>query len=218
MSVGGEITGRCVFVVDDEPVANAFAAGVARSVGLEARQFESAESFLSTITPADRGCVILDLQLEGMHGLELQAALRQAGVWLPVIVVSGRGNVSSAVAAMKLNAFDFFEKPVDAGALGAAIQRAVDQDTRHAAERSEEESAKNRYKTLSPRERQVMAAVVEGLANKQIAARLELSEKTIEVHRGNVMRKMRVDSVAALVRAAMACERQRRLDLLNGTV
>ena len=125
---------------------------------------------------------------------------------LPVIIVSGQAGVSSAVTAMKQQAFDFFEKPVDPQQLVSALRRAIDHDQQQSIKQAEAETVRARYDTLSPRERQVMAFVCEGLANKQMAARLSLSEKTIEVHRGNVMRKMQVDSVAALVRAALLCD------------
>ena len=192
-----------VFVVDDDAVARAYAAGVASSLGLDVQRFESAESFLLGLTPETRGCVILDLQMGGMTGLELQAEMQRRGIDLPVIIVSGQAEVASAVTAMKLNAFDFFEKPVQPQLLQAAVRRAVEQDAARHAKRIETAEAEERYNTLSPRERQVMGLVVAGLPNKQMATRLTLSEKTIEVHRGNVMRKMRVDSVAALVRASI---------------
>ena len=197
---------QSVYIVEDDPVAAAFALAAARAAGLEARQFPSAESMLATVTRVDRGCVVLDLQLAGMHGLELQSALQDRGICMPVIIVSGHGDVPSAVRAMKQHAFDYFEKPVPIEQLTDSICRAVAEDTRRATERADADTIRRRYVTLSPRERQVMTAVVEGLANKQIAARFELSEKTIEVHRGNVMRKMQVDSVAALVRASLVCE------------
>jgi FixJ family two-component response regulator len=143
-----------------------------------------------------------------MNGLELQAELLRREILLPVIIVSGQATLSSAVLAMKQQAFDFFEKPVDPQQLLAAVRRAIESDQQQSIRQAEAGTVRSRYDTLSPRERQVMAFVCEGLANKQMAARLSLSEKTIEVHRGNVMRKMHVDSVAALVRAAMLCDGQ----------
>src|SRR6187402_979541 len=107
-----ELMAGIAFVVDDDPVAAAFASGAAESVGLTSRQFSSAESLLEAVTADSRGCVVLDLQMGGMTGLQLQTELHDRGIWLPVIVVSGRGDVSSAVLAMKQEAFDFFEKPV----------------------------------------------------------------------------------------------------------
>jgi two-component system response regulator FixJ len=195
-----------VYVVDDDPVATAFAAGAADHAGFVSRAFVSAEAFLATVSDHHRGCIVLDLQLDGMPGLQLQDELNQRGVRMPVIVVSGRGNVSAAVQAMKQQAYDFFEKPVPLETLASAIRRAIDSDGAKAADRACTNAVRDRFATLSPRERQVMASVVDGMANKQIAAKLDLSEKTIEVHRGNVMRKMGVESVAALVRASMHCD------------
>lgn len=203
---GAEATNRAtVFVVDDDEVAASYLAGVAQSGGYRAEKFSSAEEFLQRADPTARGCVLLDLQMSGMNGLQLQSELQQRGLQWPVIIVSGSAEVSSAVIAMKQHAFDFFEKPVDPAKLLESISRAVQQDRIEAVKRSEDDVIRARYATLSPRERQVMGMVVQGLANKQMAAQLSLSEKTVEVHRGNVMRKMQVDSVAALVRASLVC-------------
>ncbi|HEX8325199.1 MAG TPA: LuxR C-terminal-related transcriptional regulator [Tepidisphaeraceae bacterium] len=195
-----------VFVVDDDPVAAAFAAGAAALAGLRSQQFAAGEALLAVVTPADRGCLVLDLRMDGMDGLQLQAELQDRGILLPVIMVSGKSDIPSAVLAMKQAAFDFFEKPVPIDVLAESIRRVVEWDCRQAARRADGDGVRQRHANLSPREKQVMDAVVAGLANKQIASKLELSEKTIEVHRGNVMRKMQVDSVAALVRAALVCD------------
>lgn len=194
-----------VFVIDDDPTAAELVAGIAGAQGYPVDRFASASAFLQRADASLRGCIVLDLQMEGMTGLELQAELLQRGVRLPVIIVSGHAAVSSAVLAMKQQAFDFFEKPVDPKALQSAITRAVELDQEQSVK--DEESAKvlEHFATLSPREKQVMELVVSGLANKQVAAKLGLSEKTIEVHRGNVMRKMRVESLPALVRSALVC-------------
>ncbi len=194
-----------VFVVDDDEVAAAYLVGVAQSGGYRAEKFASAEEFLQRADATARGCVLLDLQMAGMNGLQLQGELQQRGLRWPVIIVSGSAEVSSAVTAMKQDAFDFFEKPVDPVKLLETIARAVQADQSGSVKRGEDDVIRGRYATLSPRERQVMGMVVQGLANKQMAAQLSLSEKTVEVHRGNVMRKMQVDSVAALVRASLVC-------------
>ena len=194
-----------VFVVDDDALANAYAAGIVQAAGFQTRQFVSAESCLETLNPADRGCILLDLQMDGMTGLQLQNELQQRDIYLPVIIISGEAEVSSAVMAMKQQAFDFFEKPVEPAALLATVARAIEYDARQGASRIETERVCQRYRTLSTREKQVMHAVVQGMANKQVASLLKLSEKTIEVHRSNVMRKMQVDSVAALVKASILC-------------
>jgi FixJ family two-component response regulator len=195
-----------VIVIDDDAVAAAYVAGVAESSGYDTVRFSSAEAFLTAVDGSARGCIVLDLEMDGMHGLELQATLVERGICLPVIIVSGHSDVATAVRAMKQKAFDFFEKPVDPVKLLLAIDRATALDTSLSVQRQDTAAVLGRFGTLSPREKQVMRLVAEGLANKQMAARLGLSEKTIEVHRGNVMRKMQVESVAALVRASLHCE------------
>lgn len=194
-----------IYVVEDDPVAAAFAAAAAQAAGWPAKVFSAAEPFLADIGHDCRGCVVLDLQMDGMTGLQLQAALHGRGCHLPVIVVSGQADVPTAVAVMKQAAFDYFEKPVDLATLVASIRRAVAYDHEQSIGRADADVVKARFARLSPRERQVMGSVVAGMANKQIAARLGLSEKTIEVHRGSVMRKMSVESVPDLVRASMHC-------------
>jgi FixJ family two-component response regulator len=204
-----------VYVIDDDEVASAFVAGVASAGGFVTSCFASATAFLDQASRELRGCIVLDLQMDGMSGLELQAELLRREIFLPVIIVSGQAEVSSAVQAMKQQAFDLFEKPVDPHRLLSSIQRAIAHDTVDSIRRSEAAGVRQNFDTLSPRERQVMEMVVSGFANKQIAARLDLSEKTIEVHRGNVMRKMKVDSLAALVRAAMHCGLEGRMALTH---
>ena len=139
-----------VYIVDDDPVAAAFAFGAAREAGYPAESFTSAEAFLAAITDQDRGCIVLDLQMGGMSGLQVQGELCLRAIHLPVLVVSGRGDVSSAVQAMKQEAYDFFEKPVPLETLTAAIQRAVIHDTAHASDRASVELIRQRHATLSP--------------------------------------------------------------------
>lgn len=203
--VEGTLVNARIFVVDDDPTASALVAGIVEAQGYAVERFASAGAFLERADASLRGCLVLDLQMEGMTGLELQAELLQRGVRLPVIIVSGHAAVSSAVQAMKQQAFDFFEKPVDSKALAEAVRRAVDLDLQQSARDVESAKVQEHFRTLSPREKQVMELVVAGLANKQVAAKLGLSEKTIEVHRGNVMRKMQVESLPALVRSALVC-------------
>lgn len=195
-----------VYIIDDDPVASAFVAGVASKGGLASRCYVSANHFLTEVHPDFRGCIVLDLCLEDMSGLELQAELLKRNISLPVIILSGQAEVSSAVQAMKQKAFDLFEKPVEPTILLKSIQRAIAHDASESVHLKEKARFQEHFQTLSQRERQVLELVVGGLANKQIAAKLGLSEKTIEVHRGNVMRKMKVDSLASLVRAALYCD------------
>lgn len=195
-----------VYVVEDDDVSAHMVGGIATKAGFSVQRYSSAEEVLQKLPADARGCIVADIKMAGMDGLALQRELALRGVRLPVIVVSGHAEVSSAVVAMKQKAFDFFEKPVDSPKLLIAIQRAVDEDARQQQHQQVRDQQLTRYRTLTPREREVMQLVVEGLANKQVAARLGLSEKTIEVHRGNVMRKMQVDSVADLVRASILCQ------------
>lgn len=195
-----------VYIIDDDPVASAFVAGVASQGGLASTCYNSASSFLAEVRPDWRGCIVLDLCLHDMNGLQLQAELLERNITLPVIILSGKAEVSSAVQAMKQKAFDLFEKPVDPHTLLQSLQRAIAHDASESVYLKEKAQVQDNFKTLSDRERQVMELVVSGLANKQIAGKLGLSEKTIEVHRGNVMRKMKVDSLASLVRAALHCD------------
>jgi len=196
---------QVVHIIDDDPTALTYAGGVLKAAGISHKAFASAEAFLASVAPAQSGCVLLDLHLTGIGGIELLQTMRERDIYQPVVVLSGTTQVSSVVSAMKQNVFDFLEKPVAPQVLVDTITRALAFDRSETLRRNDVSVVKSRYETLSPRERQVMAMVVQGLANKQAAAELVLSEKTIEVHRGNVMRKMKVDSLAALVRAGLHC-------------
>lgn len=194
-----------VYVVDDDPLSGELVCGLATRNGHPSKCYDSAESFLRVAQPGMRGCLVVDIRMDGMSGLQLQTELQHRSVWMPVIVVSGHAEVGSAVLAMKQNAFDFFEKPIESVPLLDSIDRAMEHDRQQAAQRQLDLETRTRYETLSSREQEVMRLVVQGLANKKAALQLGLSEKTIEVHRGNVMKKMRVDSLAELVRAAIRC-------------
>jgi FixJ family two-component response regulator len=193
-----------VFVVDDDAISRAMIARIVASMKLPCETFESAEAFLARYEAQWPGCLVVDVQMEGMSGIELQKKLLALSVSLPTIVITAYAKVSIAVAAMKLHAVDFVEKPIDPAALAPAIQKALsaDEQNRHAQSRKAIVDA--RLPLLTRRERQVMDLVVNGLANKQIAASLNLSEKTVETHRGHVMQKMGADSLAQLVRMAVA--------------
>lgn len=188
-----------VFVIDDEPEVRDSLARLLRSAGLPVEVFASAAEFIGS-APAERhGCVLLDVDMPDMTGPELHDRLRQQGIALPVIYLTGRSNIAISVRAMKQGAHDFLEKPVDADELLAAIAQAMDLHRQDVVHRQHLDQIRQRLEQLSPREREVMAHVVRGRLNKQIAGDLGIAEKTVKVHRARVMAKMGVRSVAQLV-------------------
>jgi FixJ family two-component response regulator len=191
-----------VFVVDDDPSMRRSLEGLLRSVGLDVRLFSSAQEFMQAERPEAPGCLVLDVRLPGMSGLAFQEELANTGVALPVIFVTGHGDVPMTVRAMKAGAVEFLTKPFDDQVLLDAVHAAIERDRarRHQAESLA--ALKARYDELTAREKEVMKLVVTGRVNKQIAAALGLSVVTVKVHRGQVMRKMLAKSVAELVRMA----------------
>ncbi|MFI4854484.1 MAG: response regulator transcription factor [Phycisphaerales bacterium JB065] len=182
------------------------------SVGLRVETFGSASEFLDVASPHTVGCAILDVRMPGMSGLDLQRELRERRVWLPVIVVSGHADVSMAVRAMKAGAYDFIEKPFNDHELLEKVQKALEFGEQVRQTEQRRQLIDDRIATLTPRERQVMEMVVNGMANKQVAAELGLSEKTIEVHRKHVMDKMQAGNVADLIRMAMRASTIQAID------
>jgi len=191
-----------VFVVDDDPSMRRSLESLLRSVGLDARLFSSAQEFMQAERPDAPGCLILDVRLPGMSGLTFQQELAKAGVALPIIFITGHGDVSMSVRAIKAGAAEFLTKPFEDQVLLDAINAAVERDRARRREAASFAALKARYDGLTPREKQVMKLVVAGLVNKQIAADLGLSLVTVKVHRGQVMHKMLAKSVAELVRMA----------------
>src|ERR1700684_2806313 len=182
-----------VFVIDDDPSMREALEDLVSTVGLEVRAFAAPQEFLQSKPPDGPGCLVLDVRLPGMSGLTFQKELSKEGLALPVIFITGHGDIPMSVRAMKAGAVEFLTKPIH-----EAIER--DRKRRHEAVRLAELS--ERFATLSERERQIMTLVVIGRANKQIAAELSLSEMTVKVHRGQVMRKMHAGSLPELVRMA----------------
>ncbi len=194
---------QTVFVVDDDDSVRKSLVRLVKSMGYPARPYASASEFLDAWRrdPAP-GCLVLDVQLPGLNGLELQEQLRDLDFPIPIIFITGHGDIPMSVRAMKAGAVDFLTKPFQDEELLRAVQDAFAQDERLQIEHAEREMIAGHFATLTPREREVMALVVTGLPNKRIATELGTSEKTIKVHRGRVMEKMKVQSVADLVRAS----------------
>ena len=189
-----------VYVVDDDETVRRSLARLVRSVGLKVDTFASAQGFLEHKGQDRPSCLVLDVRLPGLSGLDLQTAMGQSQRTMPIIFITGLGNVPMTVRAMKGGAQDFLEKPFEDQELLDAIQRALARSRAARAEDAERADIEGRLATLTPRERQVLELVVAGLLNKQIAGELGAAEKTIKVHRGRVMKKMQADSVAELVR------------------
>jgi len=189
-----------VFIVDDDALVRRSLERLLRSVGWRVKMFSTAQEFLDCRRPDGPACIVLDIRMPGLSGLDLQEKLSTTGLDMPVIFVTGHGTVPMSVRAMKAGAIDFLQKPIDDQILLDAILRAIDQDRRTTEERAERRELEVRLESLTPREREVFALVVRGLMNKQIAGNLGTSEKTVKVHRARVMRKMQADSLADLVR------------------
>lgn len=189
-----------VYVVDDDESMCRALSRLFRSVGLEAKTFPSARAFLDYAPPDRLACLVLDVRLPGPSGLDLQSALSQARRDIPTVFISAHGSVPTSVRAMKGGAVDFLEKPFNDQELLDSVQRALQRSREERTDRAERVELKRRLETLTPREHEVLTLVVAGRLNKQIADTLGSAEKTIKVHRGRVMQKMKADSVADLVR------------------
>src|SRR5579863_7826108 len=189
-----------VFMVDDDPLVRASVADLLDSAGFAVRTFGSASEFVQSKRPDLSACLILDVELPGLSGLDLQAELASSGVEMPVIFLTGHADIPMTVRAMKGGAVEFLTKPFRKQELLDAVQEALRRDSEGRLQRSETSELKKRLGTLTPREYQVLALVVTGLLNKQIAGELGTTEETIKVHRGRVMRKMCAGSLADLVR------------------
>jgi len=191
-----------IAIVDDDASVREGLQSLMRSAGWKAETFASAQEFLARPGADVPGCLILDLQLPGLSGLDLQKRMAEAGLETPIVFLTGHGNIPASVQAMKAGAIEFLTKPFEEQDLLRAIQEAVERDQRARQQRAALRELQLRYASLTPREQEVLLHVISGLLNKQIAAELKMSEFTVKIHRGRVMRKMRADSLADLVRMA----------------
>lgn len=193
-----------VIIVDDDAGIRASLDSLFRSVGLETRLFGSPAELLGGTLPDGPGCIVLDVRLPGVSGLDLQGQLTRQGINYPIVFMTGHGDIPMSVRAMKAGAVDFLSKPFRDQDMLDAVTTALERDAQHRAEAAAKEDIRTQYETLTAREREVMGHVTAGLMNKQVAGLIGLSEITVKIHRGNVMRKMGVKSLADLVRKAEA--------------
>jgi len=191
-----------VYIVDDDASVRRSIQDLLSSVSLRSEAFATPQDFLNSKRADWSGCLVLDVRLPGMSGLDCQSKLAEAGVTIPIIFITGHGDVPMSVRAMKSGAVEFLTKPFRPQELLDAVQQALDRDRKLREKRRETAEVRNRYETLTAREREVMELVVSGLLNKQIAAKLGTGEHTVKIHRSHMMEKMKADSLTALIRMA----------------
>jgi FixJ family two-component response regulator len=197
-----EHTPSLLAILDDDKSVQSALQDLIESAGMSTLCFDSAEQFLDSGTTHKAACLIADIRMPGMSGVELQAKLKAERCRIPIIFITGRGDIPLAVSTMKEGAIDFFTKPVDGTSLLSSVERAVQQNLANRQQATEHASLVVRYESLTPREREVLPMLASGLLNKQVAFELGITEYTVQLHRGHIMRKMEADSFAALVRMA----------------
>ena len=197
---------RLVHLVDDDEAIRRSVGFMLKTSGYHVRTYESGAELLKGAPHIERGCILLDIRMPGMDGLEVQAALKDKGVTLPVIIMTGHGDVSLAVQAMKAGSVDFIEKPFEKAVLLSAIEHGIDRLRRSAAEVERADEAAVRLQALTPREREVLDGLAKGLPNKTIAYDLGISPRTVEIHRANLMSKLGVKSLSEALRIAFAAQ------------
>jgi FixJ family two-component response regulator len=189
-----------VFVVDDDLSVRRSTERLIRSIGLEVQTFTSAREFLKSSRPKGPACLVLDVRMPGLSGMDLQRELARSEIHIPIIFITAHGDIPMSVRAMKAGAVEFLTKPFRSRSLLDAIRAAIDRDRAASNERSEIEALRQRYEQLTPREREVLVLVAAGLLNKQVAGELATTERTIKFHRAHIMQKTHAESVADLVR------------------
>ncbi len=195
---------QTVFVVDDDDAVRDSLRMLLKSAGVHAEAYGSAQEFLSSYEASQTGCLVLDVRMPGMSGLEMQHELNLRGLTMPVIFITGHGDIPMAVEAMQHGAFDFLQKPFRDQELLDRVQRALVRDMENRARLRHTDRIRERLASLSPREREVLDLVTQGKANKMVAGDLGVSQRTVEIHRAHVMQKMEAGSLAELVRMMMA--------------
>jgi len=196
-----------VFIVDDDSDIRDSLRVLMESVRLNTRSYDSAIAFLDDLDESAAGCLLLDVRMPGMGGLDLQEELVNRGVILPIIIITGHADVPMAVKTLQIGAFDFVEKPYQGQLLVDCVWRAIRQNEKAREERAELKSKRTRFSRLTPRESQIVDMVVNGMTSKTIASQLKVTTQAIDAHRGRAMKKLRVDSVAMLTRLALAADR-----------